>query len=152
MSIKQFRFAKSKNRPRGQSLVEMALVLPLVLVFILGFIDLSLAFHVYSTVNFQCVAAATVARTRVSGIPSTYTSSTHAPLTDVQNQFWYYKSPLLTTSSYDSGNPVVEGVGTSSSSVRVSAVAHYKPFCPIWGIAQLGADIPLSGTAYFQKE
>jgi Flp pilus assembly protein TadG len=127
MSI--FRFMQRK---RGQSLVELALVLPLFLLVFLGIVDFGITLHVWSALNEQCVQAARVGTKRLNQLVArnVFSSTTHAPLADVQAAFHKYRSPLMATENYQ--NIAYTGVGeTGAQEVRVSAeykISFYTPF------------------------
>lgn len=122
-----------KTRKKGQSTVEFALVLPLVLVLFLGVIDMGITFHIWSSLNQQCSLAAKSASKRIFQLVArnVFSSTTHESLANVQTTFWFYRSPLMPTTSYK--NVTFDGVGTTQTQVTISADFELSLYTPLIG-------------------
>ncbi len=115
---------------RGQSVVEMALILPIFLLAILGVVDLGRAVYteviLTSAVREGCRAAVIQSNTNATIIQAVLNAA-----------------PGITLPA---GNITISGTRTSGSSVTVSAFVVYTPVTP--GIQQLaGSSIQLRGTS-----
>ncbi len=113
-----------KNSCKGQSIVELALVLPIFLTALLAIVDLGWTFHNWISLNNQCVQAARAGARRIYTLVArdVYSSDTHAPLSLVEEVFWKNQSPMMMKSEF--GNVTFRGIGTTASSVAV--LAEYK--------------------------
>lgn len=125
------------KRRFGQATLELALVLPIFMLLVVGIFDFGRAFHIWSTLNLQCVEAARVgARRRHQLIGrNLFTATTHSSLEEVQAAFDAQRSPMMTESGYFDVN--FEGVGqTGATTVKVSAkykVSMITPFMNFYG-------------------
>ena len=118
---------------RGQAMVELALVLPLFLIVVLGIIDFGINLHVWATLNQQCVQAARAGTKRINQLVARdmFTPSTHAPLSDVETAFWHYRSPLMPAANYQ--NITFDGVSSFSQTVTVRAQFNATLYTPFLG-------------------
>ena len=125
------------RKTNGQAIVEMVLVLPIFLLVIMSIIDFGRLMHCWSSLNFQCVNAARAASKRSHQMiaRNVYGSNTHASEVDIKSAFWRYRSPMMPIDQFVNGNtaPTLEGIGTSSSSVVVSASFDMELFTPLAG-------------------
>ena len=144
---------KQKIR-RGQAVVEMALVIPLFLLVVMGIIDFGRAMHAWSALNLQCVEAARVGAKRRFLLFNNFDANSHASLSKVQDAFWRNLSPL--TPRADVTGPVIEGVGDSSKIVKVSCSFNMNLITPVLGSLvggeSKGGGLTLSATAEQGKE
>jgi len=85
-----------KHRHSGQALVEIAIVLPLFIMIFIGIIDCARAFHCWSSINHMCVEAGRIASQRKNFrvAVTLFRPDTHAPMKEVVDEFWRYKSAL----------------------------------------------------------
>ncbi len=131
----------------GQGLVEMALVLPLFLILILGIYDFGIAFHTYSTLNQQCVEAAKAGTVRLNQLigRGVFGSNTHVSIDTVRNAFWQRQSPLMPKDNYLENSPIITGVGVATNTVKVSAKYKITLITPVV-TAIFGSGVFSSGT------
>jgi Flp pilus assembly protein TadG len=148
---------KPRNtKPQGQAMVEMALVLPIFLIVLLGIIDFGITLHIWSTLNQQCVQAARAASKRTYQLVgrNVFTATTHAPLANVESAFWYHRSPLMATASY--ANITFTGVGSNLPRVTVTAEYNTTLYTPLLGsmVGNSGGDgkLKISARAEERKE
>jgi hypothetical protein len=146
---------KRTIRRRGQGIVEMALVLPIFLVTILGIMDFGRAFHCWTNINHQCIEAVRVAckRKYLSLATNLYTSTTHADTQIVLTEFWKSRSPLTPIEKMT--GPTLEGVGTSAEKVKISVTFLFEPWTPGIGLllgTRAGTGLALTASAEQYKE
>jgi len=124
---------------RGQAVVEMALVLPIFLMIILGIFDFGRAMHAWGTLNYQCVRAARAATIRT--IPSLrgYGVNTHTSYEDVDRVFWAFRSPMMAKDDYDN-SVVFRGVGVGTDTVEISASYKLTLVTPVIGTMVGGSE------------
>ncbi|MBF0499509.1 MAG: pilus assembly protein [Candidatus Riflebacteria bacterium] len=137
----------------GQAVVEFALVLPIFLLIFLGIIDFGVTFHMWSSLNQQCVQAARAGSKRIHQLVArnVCSSTTHETLANVQAIFWNDRSPLMASESY--GKVIFGGVETTDHTVRVSADFTTTMFTPILGsfFGDSGSDGKLTIHAYAEE-
>lgn len=121
------------NKKNGQAVVEMALVLPIFIVLLIGIFDFGRALHVWSNLNHQCVQAARAGTKRINPLiaRNVFSTSTHPPLEELQTEFWRYRSPLMPQDQYS--NLTFSGVGTNDQTVEVKASFNLTLYTPILG-------------------
>ena len=129
------------KKQKGQAVVEMALVLPIFLLVIIGIFDFGRALHCWSTLNYQCMKAARAATRRIGSYQlvgrNVFSADTHMKLGQEQNidgvwdVFWKYKSPLMSEENYQ--NLVFEGVGTGTRNVTISSSFQLTLITPMLG-------------------
>ena len=150
---------KQLKNKKGQALVEMALVLPIFLLVVIGIIDFGMALHCWSSLNHQCVQAARLASKRSNQLlaRNVHLPTTHTPLSKVQEVFWESRSPIMKESDYDEINWSATGIGNDQDSVTISASYNMTIMTPF--IAQLvssgnanNGTIKLSASATEKKE
>lgn len=132
---------KSLKEKKGQAVVEMALVLPIFILVIIGIFDFGRALHSWSTLNYQCVRASRAATKRLSPLiaRNLFTPETHVQLGteaqpdvySVQSEFWKYRSPAMPRENYET--PSFEGVGTDAKEVTISASYKMDLMTPFLG-------------------
>ncbi|PKL43981.1 MAG: hypothetical protein CVV41_09465 [Candidatus Riflebacteria bacterium HGW-Riflebacteria-1] len=128
-------------KSRGQAVVEMALVLPIFLLVIIGIFDFGRLLHSWSTLNYQCNKASRAAIKRLSPLiaRNLFTPETHVQLGteaqpdvySVQSEFWKYRSPAMPRENYET--ILFEGVGTASKTVSISAAYKMTLMTPFLG-------------------
>ena len=122
-----------KRNKKGQALVEMALVLPIFLLLIIGIFDFGMALHCWSSLNHQCVQAARAASKRNNQLVARNLnlSTTHTSLEQVKKVFWDSKSPMMKPSDYDDINWSNTGIGTNKDSVTITASFNFTLMTPL---------------------
>lgn len=144
-----------KNRHSGQALVELALILPILVMILVGIIDFARAFHCWSTVNHMCVEAARAASQRKNFrvIPNFFGPDTHNGTSAALLVFEHYRSPL--TPQELTATPTFTGIGQATDTVTVTCAFSFKPWVPglslLFGSGEEGAII-LTGYACQRKE
>ena len=130
------KFTLKKNK-KGQAMVEMALVMPIFLLIIIGIFDFGIALHCWSSLNHQCVQAARLACKRNNQLiaRNLYLSTTHTSLADVQKAFWDARSPIMKVSDYDTIDWSSTGIENGQDSVTVSASYNLTLMTPF--VAQI---------------
>ena len=144
---------------RGQAMVELAFMLPVFIVLILGIVDFGRAFHCYSVLNSQCVSASREASKRNMQLIArgVYTSTTHVVDVSTSNRpifdaFWRHKSPIMSQADFTPGEPngyKIVGVGTNAEKVTVTATFNMNLYTPLVGslIGSANGDGKLTITA-----
>ncbi|MDD2997744.1 MAG: pilus assembly protein [Candidatus Riflebacteria bacterium] len=129
---------------KGQAIVEMALVLPIFIIVVIGIFDFGRALHCWSNINYQCVQAARTATKRINPLIARnwFTASTHPPLEEVEPVFWKFRSPMMPQDKYS--NVSFTGVGTSDKIVEVRASFSMTLYTPLIG-ALVGGENKESG-------
>lgn len=130
---------RSPKEKKGQAVVEMALVLPIFILVIIGIFDFGRALHSWSTLNYQCVRASRAATKRLSPLiaRNLFTADTHTKLGQeedvdgVWDEFWRYRSPAMPAENYE--NLLFEGVGTDAKEVTISASYKMSLMTPFMG-------------------
>ncbi|HAE38984.1 MAG TPA: hypothetical protein DCG57_10155 [Candidatus Riflebacteria bacterium] len=141
-----------KSLHRGQALVEMALVLPVFILIIIGIFDFGRVLHCWATLNYQCVRAARESTRRINPlltgnmmIPSAFPT-----LSEAAAVFNQYRSPMMAADSYldqntttykdAAGNSVPvkvlfsqTGIGTTASKVTIKASFTLSMITPLLG-------------------
>lgn len=141
---------------KGQSLVELSLVLPLFLFVFLGIIDFGFALHSWSTLNEQCVQAARTGARRLNSLVArnVVRSTTHTDVSEVKAAFWRFQSPLMASESYQNLN--FNGVGDTSQEISVSAEYRLQFLTPFLGsmFGSSGSDgkLTIQASAKAKKE
>jgi hypothetical protein len=122
-----------KKRNNGQAIVEMALVLPIFIFVLIGIFDFGRALHAWSNLNYQCVQATRAATKRINPLiaRNVFTASTHPPLSEVQEAFWKFQSPLMPKDDYS--NITFAGVGTGDKTVEIKASFNLSLITPFIG-------------------
>jgi hypothetical protein len=123
---------KQANK-RGQAVLEMALVLPIFIIILIGIFDFGRALHCWSNLNYQCVQAARAATRRINPLiaRNVFSPSTHPGLDEVQQAFWKFRSPLMPETSFS--NIVFSGIGTADQLVEVKASFNLSLYTPVFG-------------------
>ncbi|PKL44744.1 MAG: hypothetical protein CVV41_05095 [Candidatus Riflebacteria bacterium HGW-Riflebacteria-1] len=110
-----------KSLNRGQALVEMALVLPVFILIIIGIFDFGRVLHCWATLNYQCVRAARASTRRINPlltgnmmIPSAFPT-----LAETASVFNQYRSPMMPAENYLDQNTVTYNAGGNNVSVKV---------------------------------
>lgn len=118
---------------KGQGVVEMALVLPIFLIVVIGIFDFGRALHCWSTLNYQCVQAARAATKRIYPLiaRNVFDAWTHPKIQDVEAAFWKNRSPMMPQDDYV--GPVFTGVGDTSQTVKVDASFNLSLYTPLLG-------------------
>lgn len=122
-----------KQKQSGQAVLELALVLPVFLILVIGIFDFGRALHCWSNLNHQCVQAARVGTKRINPLiaRNVFSSTTHPAISDVQKEFWRYRSPLMPEADYS--NITFSGVGTNDQTIEVKASFNLSLYTPILG-------------------
>lgn len=122
-----------KQKNSGQAVLEIALVLPIFIILLIGIFDFGRALHCWSNLNYQCVQAARAATKRINPLiaRNVFSSTTHPGITEVQTEFWRYRSPLMPQSEYT--NLSFAGIGTNDQTVEVRASFNLSMYTPILG-------------------
>lgn len=123
----------NSKKNSGQAVLEMALVLPIFLILLIGIFDFGRALHCWSNLNYQCTQAARTATRRINPLiaRSVFSSTTHPALEEVQSAFWNNRSPLMPEASYS--NLTFTGVGTAEKNVEIKASFALSLYTPILG-------------------
>ncbi len=139
----------------GQALVEMALVLPLLIMLLIGIVDCARAFHCWSSINHMCIEAGRIASQRLNlkVAPELFGSGTHRDANAVIAAFREYRSPLIRPE--DITGPVLTGVSEATTTVTISCTYTFSPWTP--GVSNLfgsgpNKSITLHGFATQRKE
>lgn len=121
------------RKNEGQAVLELALVLPIFLILLIGIFDFGRALHCWSNLNHQCVQAARAGTKRINPLVArnAFSSTTHASLNEVQQEFWKYRSPLMPESEYS--NLTFTGVGANDQTVEVKASFNLSLYTPVLG-------------------
>ncbi|HPG34485.1 MAG TPA: TadE/TadG family type IV pilus assembly protein [Lentimicrobium sp.] len=131
-------------RKHGQAMVELALVLPIFLIVILGIIDFGRVFHCWSSLNHQCVQASRVATIRLNPLIARnhFSDKTHQTLEAAAKEFNRLRSPMMNTGDYtvqsSTGDSVPvyfthTGIGTADREVIVQASYNINIITPLLG-------------------
>lgn len=148
----------TRQKTSGQAMVEMALVLPLFLMILCAIYDFGCAFHIWSSLNTQCVEAARAGAVRKVFLAfGTYGSKTHASLDDVKAAFRKHRSPMVNPANYVSSqgqDPEITGVGEPNvAKIRVSIGYQFIPLTPMASVFLGGSTgITLHASAEAAKE
>lgn len=123
----------NKKNKSGQAVLEMALVLPIFLIILIGIFDFGRALHCWSNLNYQCMKAVRAGTRRINPLiaRSVFSSTTHPSLNEVQQAFWQFRSPLMPEDSFS--NITFTGVGTSERTLEISASFNLSLYTPILG-------------------
>lgn len=91
-----------KGLNRGQALVEMALVLPIFILIIIGIFDFGRVLHCWATLNYQCVRTARASTRRINPLltGNAMIPSAFPTLAEVATVFNQYRSPMMAADSY----------------------------------------------------
>ncbi|HOT29935.1 MAG TPA: TadE/TadG family type IV pilus assembly protein [Candidatus Ozemobacteraceae bacterium] len=143
----------SRTHRQGQSLVELALVLPLFLLLISAIIDFGRIFHVWSCLNLQCIEAAREGAKRRHQLlgRNVFTADTHTEPASITQIFFLHQSPAIDATRFRTPGgdhataPELLGVGTSDRDIIVRIHYSYPFFTPfmsrilsnIWGKSEL---------------
>ncbi len=121
------------QKKSGQAVLEMALVLPIFIIILIGIFDFGRALHCWSNLNYQCVQAARAGTKRINPLiaRNVFSSTTHPGITEVQAEFWRYRSPLMPEPEYS--NLSFGGIGTSDQTVEVRASFNLSLYTPVLG-------------------
>lgn len=120
------------HRRKGQSLVELAVVLPLFLLLTSAIIDFGRMFHIWSCLNLQCIEAAREGARRKNQLlgRNVFTEDTHADPASVISIFFLHQSPAIASERFRTADgtpasaPELIGVGTSDREITVRI--HYS--------------------------
>ena len=128
----------SRTHRQGQSLVELALVLPLFLLLISAIIDFGRMFHVWSCLNLQCIEAAREGAKRTHQLlgRNVFRGDTHTDPASIVRTFFLHQSPAVDITRFRTheGNqataPEFLGVGTPEREITVRIHYSYPFFTP----------------------
>lgn len=151
---------KLRTYKRGQAIVEMAFVLPLFIVMLLAIYDFGQAFHIWSSLNQQCVEAARAGTPRANQLIArgVYGANTHVPIQTLRDTFWSRRSPLMATERYTTESPAITGVGVATNTITVSAGYRVSLVTPIIsgilssGVGSGDGEMTITATAEARKE
>ena len=136
---------------RGQAIVEMALVLPVFILVIIGIFDFGRVLHSWASLNYQCVRAARSATRRINPLitGNLMLTTSHPTLAEVATVFNQYRSPMLSGDNYldqsettyvGTGTPLTvkvyfsqTGIGTSATKVEIKASYNLNLITPLLG-------------------
>ncbi len=142
------------KRYSGQALVEMALIMPFLVMIFIGIVDCARAFHCWSTINHMCIEAARIASQRKNFrvIPNFFGPDTHESLTTTRQAFYRYISPMTASESITVN---FTGVGQATDTVTITCTYRFKPWFP--GLSRLigkssDGTLTLHGNAVQRKE
>ncbi len=143
----------SRKHRCGQSLIELALVLPLFFLLISAIIDFGRIFHVWSCLNLQCIEAAREGAKRRHQLlgRNVFTADTHTEPASITRIFFLHQSPAIDTARFRTPDgdqataPEVLGAGTSDRELTVRIHYSYPFITPfmnrilseIWGKSEL---------------
>lgn len=148
------RFMITKSR-QGQAVVEMALVLPIFLLVLIGIFDFGRAMHAWGTLNYQCVQTARAAARRTHPLiaRNVFSSGTHPSNQEAQEIFWRYRSPMMAQSDYEIPDSFT-GVGIATKTVVIRASYNLTLITPILGplVGDSSKNGKLTIHAYAQEE
>ncbi|HEY9072146.1 MAG TPA: TadE family protein [Candidatus Ozemobacteraceae bacterium] len=138
----------------GQALVELALILPFLVMLFIGIVDCARAFHCWSTINHMCIEGARTASQRKNFrvIPNYFGPETHNTMDATWKAFYRYISPLTASEAI---NVTFTGIGQATDTVTISCTYRFRPWFP--GISALignsgDGTITLHGRAVQRKE
>ncbi|MBP7635274.1 pilus assembly protein [Candidatus Ozemobacteraceae bacterium] len=125
----------SRKHRRGQSLVELALVLPLFLLLISAIFDFGRIFHVWSCLNLQCIEAAREGAKRRHQLlgRNVFRPDTHTEPASITRVFFLHQSPAIDPLRFRSPDGIQatapELLGAGSSERDITVRIHYSyPF------------------------
>ena len=141
-----------KSLNRGQAIVEMALVLPIFILIIIGIFDFGRVLHCWATLNYQCVRTARASTRRINPLltGNAMIPSAFPALAEVATVFNQYRSPMMAADSYIDQNTATykdafgsdvtvnvhfsqTGIGTNAKSVLIKAAFTLDLITPLVG-------------------
>jgi Flp pilus assembly protein TadG len=130
---------KTKQRFSGQSLVEFALILPLALFLITGFLDLGRAVFYYSSLTNSVREATRYAIVHKDEINAAFNNPTDNSLQDKVLEYAFGLSGTPDPLTKDDISVTIEKVNNYFTTVSIEATYQYKPITP--GIKELFGSI-----------
>lgn len=122
----------SDGRARGQSLVEMALVVPVLLLLMFGVVEMGRLFFAYVTVQHAARRGAQVASTGRGEREGTRPDLIEAAAREATNHLVHGDEAIITVrSSRDNGSSWRAGPGGPCEMVEVRVDYPYQPAIPI---------------------
>lgn len=122
---------KNRNRNSGQSLVEFALIFPLIFLLITGFLDVSRAIFAYASVSNAVREGTRYATVNKADLNTAYNSPTSNPIID---KVISYAVGVKLTSSQVTVN-VSKDTSNFYTKISISATHMFKPVTP--GLKQI---------------
>lgn len=126
---------KNQRRYSGQSIIEFALVLPLVLFLIIGFLDVGRIIFYYSSLTNAVREATRYAIVHKDEIDAAFNNPTDNSLQDKVLEYAVGLSGVPNPLTKDHISVTPEKVDTYFTTVLIEATYPYKPVTP--GIGQL---------------
>lgn len=126
-----------KQRTRGQALVEMAFVLPIFIIIIVGIFDFGRVLHCWATLNYQCVRAARTSTRRINPLltGNAMIPSAFPTLAETASTFNQYRSPMMSPANYvDQSSTSYQATDGTTVTIPVyfshSGITNYDPTDP----------------------
>lgn len=147
----KYKLNKINYKLYGQAILEMALALPIFMLFLIAIFDFARVFHAWASLNNQVVTAVRLAtRRQHSLIRGIYGPNTHTPREKVLEAFHKQKSPWIPSNWIS--KPLLLGVGDNSREVTISATCTVELITPGAGLFFYGNKYVLNATAREAKE
>jgi len=148
--------SRTGHRSRGQSLVEFALVLPILVILLFGTIQLGITFGAYNGLINSVREAARYGSVCTTGTTACATATaTYLTGTKIPSSVFGYKGTPTATIEYQSYRVPNDSTGLWSVRIRVSACSNSIIFVPLVGSALGLADpttLPLKSVETFRVE
>jgi len=126
---------KTQRRYSGQSLVEMAMVLPIAFILITGFFDLGRAIFYYSSITNAVREATRYAIVHKDDLDAAFNNPTDNSLQDKVLEYAFGLTGTPEPLTKDDISVIVEKEDNYFSTVSIEAVYPYQPITP--GIIQI---------------
>ncbi len=123
---RQTTVSRIRVRSQGQAVLEMALVLPVFILVIMGIYDFAVSLHIWSSLNQAAIAGAREGAKRVTSLYPVYRYKRDANV--VKNALKGSLSPMVNQSSFVSGyDPRVTAVTNASGTpIRLNVAVRYN--------------------------
>ncbi len=126
---------KRARRRRGQSLVEMAVIMPLFLLLAMGIVESGLLFFAWVTVQNAARTGTRVAVTGTGMSDNTRVNQVRAATQAMVNRLYYASSATINVRSWPnstgSGSATSNDAGNPCSLVEVEVLYPYTPIMPV---------------------
>jgi TadE-like protein len=166
LSLSRLTWRRQPGRSRGQSLVEFAFVMPVIVLLAFAFIDLGRAVYTLNTISNAARDGARVAAVnQLDPVNGPWQCNPQRPVEDVNNPGWTFRGCAVdagktagvrnadVTVSYAAPPSVIltcSGTLTVGCIATVTVTAHYTPITPVAG--QLIGAITFTSTSSMPVE